>query len=311
MPPDQADSEEGTDAPATEPERSSPRAPRPRRELRVFTLNVHGWHNEESGAWDALVAMLAGIGADVIALQEATKHRVPALAKALGGLNWTARHNCAILSRFALGELPADHTAGTGLRGAPGRKQVKADRSLRFCAAQLTPAEGAPPLVVACLHLDHVRETTRLGQLRAVAEQLEQLGPSTSQIWLGDFNALTRADWHEQEWARLAEHRARNAWEAPVSDLTSLITSPVAACEAPQARARGRPAAAGLGFTDCWRAAAERSGPLGTSRFKTRIDYVYVSPAMAAGAAVARCQHVQTIPHVSDHNAVLATLELR
>ena len=73
----------------------------------------------------------------------------------------------------------------------------------------------------------------------------------------------------------------------------------------------------GLGFTDCWAAAKERSGPAGTSRFATRIDYIYLSPALARGDAerhghtvVERCDHLKAIPIVSDHNGVCATLQL-
>ena len=106
------------------------------RELRVCSLNVHGWHNECS-SWDGLVAMLAAIEADVIALQEATKHRVPALATALGGLHWTHRHNCAILSRFALRGLDAGQASGVGPNGGPNRtKRTKGEAA---------PAPSTPP----------------------------------------------------------------------------------------------------------------------------------------------------------------------
>ena len=53
---------------------------------------------------------------------------------------------------------------------------------------------------------------------------------------------------------------------------------------------------------------AERHGPLGTSRFDTRIDYVWCSPVLAP--AVASCEHVVAIPETSDHNAVMVTFDL-
>ena len=43
--------------------------------LRVATLNVHGWHNESDSSWEGLVHLLQATAPDVVALQEATKHR--------------------------------------------------------------------------------------------------------------------------------------------------------------------------------------------------------------------------------------------
>jgi hypothetical protein len=37
--------------------------------LRLLTLNVHGWHNEEDGSFTKLVALLSSANPDVIALQ--------------------------------------------------------------------------------------------------------------------------------------------------------------------------------------------------------------------------------------------------
>ena len=84
--------------------------------LRVVTLNVHGWHNESDESWDGLVALLLRSQADVVALQEATAHRIPKLAEALGGFYWTTSRNCAILSRLHLSQLPSRQPAGVGSR---------------------------------------------------------------------------------------------------------------------------------------------------------------------------------------------------
>ena len=289
-------------------------------ELSILSLNVHGWHNEEHASWTGLVAMLDAIKPDVIALQEATKHRVPALAKALGNLHWSVRHNCAILSRFELID-PSAITARSVKDSGLGKSRTA---SLRYNTATISPCEGLQ-IEIACVHLDHVRETTRLSQLRAIADH--QLSPHREQrqIWLGDYNALTRSDCSEEMWARIADHRARSSWEAPVSEVSEMMTG------RPQGLAAGRGGGGGggtsangkprrsaplpaLGFTDCWSAAEERNGPLGTSRFNTRIDYIYASPALMKGsdsaAVVRRCDHFETIPHVSDHQAVFATLDL-
>ena len=288
--------------------------------LTVLTLNVHGWHNEEPGAWSGLVSMLQSTNPDVIALQEATKHRVPALARAIGNYHWTVRHNCAILSRFPIGVYPDDNQSSSSLR-ASVPKHISGNRYSRCSVARITPREGLN-VDVCCIHLDHVREPTRLAELRQLVERLLVRDRTACQVWLGDFNALTRSDVTNEEWLAIEDHRARNAWERPVSALTDAITQPTEGCRKRGAAVPDKAAtkaagptsahlASGLGFTDCWCAAQERDGPLGTSRFATRIDYIYCSPALMQHARVARCQHLQTIAaKISDHNGVMATLEL-
>lgn len=308
------------------------------RTLRICTLNVHGWHNEERGAFEGLVRMLAAARPDVIALQEATKRRVPELATALGNLHWTVRHNCAILSSLPLRGFEEGQSSGrgneAGRRGMGGKgstdgKGFKGDKGgkVRNSVATITPRDGLD-VQICCLHLDHVREPTRLVQLDAVAtRQLFGASKPAAQVWLGDLNALTRSDYDDDAWAAIAEHRSDANWEAPQSDVSDVMTGGATSGGGVGGGARRRKrrgANAGsvgkrlgggvrtsLAFTDCWTAAGERAGPLGTSRFATRIDYVYVSPSVAAVAEVKSCEHLKTIPHVSDHNAVLATLEWR
>lgn len=289
--------------------------------LRVCSLNVHGWHHSDESSWSGLIATLTATQPDLILLQEATKHRVPALAGALGDLHWTCRHSCAILSRHKLVAQAAGQSSGFGTQVHHSKpstiKPSSAERGRRFeryCAAIMV-TEGRPPIEVVSLHLDHVVETTRMSQLRDLVEGQFSAARNACQIWAGDFNALTLSDYAEYELLQIADHRARNAWEAPRNDVSEAMTTREAA---PCVRARARNTKRfdaqprGLGFTDCWHAAEARCGPLGTSRFASRIDYVYCSPALMerCEVIVRRCEHLQTIPHVSDHNAVLAELQL-
>jgi endonuclease/exonuclease/phosphatase family metal-dependent hydrolase/SAM-dependent methyltransferase len=309
--------------------------------LSFLSLNVHGWRNEQRvDTFDDLVSMLRATTPDVIALQEASKQRLPALAQALGGMHWTLRNNCAILSRFALTVRESYKTsagggvgkaargsstskkravaAGTYREGANDIKSVQSEKAhvdrlrrgkgsapfKRYCVASITPWEGCA-IDVCCLHLDHVRETTRLEQLRSImAQQLEPDHQRPSrQVWLGDFNSLTRADWDDAEWRRITDQRTRSHWEAPSSDVSRAMTMSSHTSEGSALPA--------LAFTDCWRAAEERRGPLGTSRFGTRIDYIFCSPAFMRSVAVHQCEHHQTTPQVSDHNAVRTLLVRR
>ena len=273
--------------------------------LTVATLNVHGWHNESDSSWEGLVHLLQATAPDVVALQEATKHRVPALADALGGLHWLVRHNCALLSRYHLTPIGLGHTGGKARYQSgrfASRKELKHDRRTRHCAARVCLGSEEDPIEVdiVCLHLDHVREPTRLSELAKLVVHLSELtalAPTPHRILTGDFNALTRDDYTAVEWARIADVRARNAWEAPVSEVTAAMT-----------RAPTKAATLGLQMVDACRdfVAANAHGPCTpTSRFDTRIDYVYLSHALAGGGVTAYECH-NCMPDISDHNLVLA-----
>ena len=204
--------------------------------LRVATLNVHGWHNEERDSWDLLVQLLSRVNADVIALQEATKHRVPALAAALeaatgGGTqyHWLCRSNCAILSRFALKSTAPGQVSGVGLQ-QQGRSPSKVEQrkmcKTRHCVGSICWHDDTWVEVV-CVHPSHVREPTRLSEVANLVVYLQENGGmqrASRHTMLGDFNALTRADYTQAEWGHIADVRARNAWEAPVSELTDVMT---------------------------------------------------------------------------------------
>lgn len=68
---------------------------------------------------------------------------------------------------------------------------------------------------------------------------------------LGDFNALTKSDYSEKEWRDIKTVRENDNWELPVEDLTLEIKKQ---------------------YHDCL---AEKGIIKNTSRFDTRIDYIY------------------------------------
>ena len=116
--------------------------------LRVLSLNVHGWHNADKSSWEGLITMLKAMQPDVVALQEATKHRVPELAHELGDMHWTTRNNCAILSRL---QLYVEHDQ---VRGC-GRKKEERSGYAGKCKAAGAPlvTETGPFSALAVLRL--------------------------------------------------------------------------------------------------------------------------------------------------------------
>lgn len=302
-------------------EMTSPR----RAALRVGTLNVHGWSNRD-GKWTVteITELLRSADLDVIALQEATAHRVPELAHALGDMHWVAAHNNAILTRVRCEPTDPWMRSGRGLKNSrrarqvPTKKRVGLDQqNVRFVGAVLHP-DGESPLdalhVVGC-HLDHVSEPRRISQLCALHDHVAAGaagGDADGRGWppsllCGDFNALARSDYTDRQWATIAAVRQRNSWERPVTALTDLAVG------AEQTRHVGAHGGArrmmhGLGLVDTRKAARRVEGPLSSCRFDTRIDYVLASPELVcACGGVETCEHVVAIPHASDHNLVVAT----
>lgn len=302
--------------------------------LRILTLNVHGWHNEERQSWDLLLSTLIAASPDIIALQEATAHRIPPLAKALDNMNWTVCHNCAILTRFKLSPRQAHQVSGTGIQresrtkknNASGKKtgcQATKAKDVcqfdRFCVATVTVPNGLD-VSVFCVHLDHRSETRRLSQMHSLCAQYPMLcDAGTANMLLGDFNALTASDFTYEAWEKVSQHRLLNNWEAPVCEVTFTLTGPTSyqrpgsQAMFPRRLKQGKQTKIPvMAFHDCWSRALKCEGPVGTSRFATRIDYIYLSPKMAEWVALLSCKHIETIrANISDHNAVLATLNLK
>ena len=78
-------------------------------------------------------------------------------------------------------------------------------------------------LDVVSVHLDHRSEPRRLAEISGLFSAMEGL-TREQQVLMGDFNALTRRDYDEQEWQEIVDVRGRNSWENPVSEVTTWLT---------------------------------------------------------------------------------------
>jgi endonuclease/exonuclease/phosphatase family metal-dependent hydrolase len=141
-------------------------------------------------------------------------------------------------------------------------------------------------LYLTCLHLDHRKEPTRLEQIRAIRQELDNIFTSDHcQIWTGDYNALTKEDYTGQNWQNITDIRARNGWELPQIDVTSRMKKD-------------------YGFKDTW-AMVGCPRPIKTCRFDTRIDYIYANPKLLSLYDVQNVLHIDDTS--SDHNMVKTT----
>ena len=75
------------------------------------------------------------------------------------------------------------------------------------------------------MHLDYRDETIRLKEIRTIKQKLDSLLPqpetigSSMHIWAGDFNALTKENYNDNQWSQITKVRLDNKWESPQKDV--------------------------------------------------------------------------------------------
>ena len=145
-------------------------------------------------------------------------------------------------------------------------------------------SKGLGKIVVTCLHLHHAKRDKRLREIEIIQDDLgnANLMVDIEHIMAGDFNALTRTDYTENEWQEIGRIRSQNRWEKCFTDETDYVKN-------------------SMGFRDCKDLVLnDIEGPLSTCKFNTRIDYIFYK-----GNAFG-CQKIQHFDSdTSDHNAVV------
>ena len=68
------------------------------------------------------------------------------------------------------------------------------------------------------------QQLKEMSKIESIKKKLDNFLPvKSSQIWTGDFNALTKGDYAEDEWERITNVRKKNQWESPKTDLTKKV----------------------------------------------------------------------------------------
>jgi endonuclease/exonuclease/phosphatase family metal-dependent hydrolase len=131
-------------------------------------------------------------------------------------------------------------------------------------------------------HLDHISEDVRLKQLDTVLRFCQEF--RKPHILMGDFNALTREDYTDDEWQELVEERRCRRWELPEHKVTSVMKE--------------------SGYRDAWLESGncEKRRTAHVSNPKYGIDYFWLSSDWPTGS-VQCCQIIQDM--ASDHFPVL------
>ena len=264
------------------------------RGLRIGTLNVHGFCDAGGGySMDRLVELVKAADVDVLGLQEVhsdycrrgpRRKALEALAED-SGMRYVAECIPTFLGNAIISRLPLANVRTVVMRHT-------ADHLRCALTADITAPDGSA-VRFATLHLNHMKEPTRLEQWRdALPTVLRDDDRRVPSVLVGDFNALCRADYTAAEWERVTTVRERGRWESPRTELTAAV--------------------AAAGYTDLYHAAKGAKlfkGDLSTCAYDTRIDYVWASPSFAATWRVARYEHIATT--ATDHSLVVADLVRR
>ena len=238
--------------------------------LHIGTLNVHEWSNElNQYSLIDLTLILKQSRLDVIGLQETDEKPLPKLVEQLGGYNYIYHNKTAILSKH------------------PIKKHTCQNTKERFVSGLIKLPGESPPIFVTCVHLDYQREPTRIKEIRHIMTNINTQISKHPGLIMGDFNSVTRADYSDHEWENVIEGRRLTKWEYPVSELTTRITSDD-----------------NWGLSDIRSIASNILGPLGTCRFNTRIDYIYVNKMFRQVWDTYQIKHSVTMPIATDHNLV-------
>jgi len=280
--------------------------------MRIVTYNIHGWRTADGKPnLDGVTAVLRGIDADIIGLNEVFYPRVvegddrpalEALAARLGMhfvfgpcLRWPAEQDMparaygnALLSRWPIVASSAHHLTPKE-EDKDGLLAGKEQRGLLEARILLPTGRTFTAYVT---HLDHTDEAARALQVRVARTWLGR-DRNRPHLLMGDFNAVSRWDWPEDRLAALRDQPTRQRGNVAGDGKGPQV---VEAMEK-------------AGYVDLYR----RFGDPGAVTFPTedwpiRIDYLFASPALAP--RVTACAIWTQADGVSDHRPVLADITL-
>lgn len=239
--------------------------------IRLATFNVHEWTNGlHKYSLQSIVKLIISSNIDILALQETTETQLQKI-KALNIYNYIHYKDCAILSKF------------------PIKKHKPSKHVERFINADIVLPNNLPVLNITCLHLDYETEPTRIKELQNIMNYIDDKTKIYPSIVLGDFNSLTQKDYNKKEWQDISDIRKINMWEKPVSDITNMMTQK-------------------YNYYDTRNIAIQKTGDLYTCRFHTRIDYIYCNHLLHNKFHIKKCEHINAIPDISDHNLIVTSI---
>jgi exonuclease III len=132
-------------------------------------------------------------------------------------------------------------------------------------------------ITIYVTHLNNVSESKRLQEWKIIQSFIDI---TENHYILGDFNALTKSDYTDNEWLNIASIRKLSNWEIPTNELTLKILEE---------------------YHDCVK---EKGIIKSTSRYNTRIDYIYTKQ-------IDLVHHAEILNiEGSDHKPVICDVQL-
>jgi endonuclease/exonuclease/phosphatase family metal-dependent hydrolase len=240
--------------------------------MRICTFNVHLWTDKgDRSNTAAVIRLLRGLDCDVVALNEvlAEGAQLAEVARELG-------------MHHALGKASWLGNALLSKRPLHDVETVAITRGYEEARSALiaTVEDAAGQRFDVCsTHLAPQHESTRLGQLANLRRALERRAPA--HLVMGDFNALRLSDYAPAALDALRATRAAREREEPRGEVVEVAPA-------------------------VHRLDAFRDGELATCWAGTRIDYVWMSPALLDARRVRGATHVEN--DASDHLPVVVDL---
>lgn len=272
-------------------------------QVRVLTYNIHHWEGTDGKVDVARVAeVIRATAADIVALNEVyhpalwperSQPALPAMAEMLGmgwvfgkatEYPWQGQAGLIGYGNACLSRWPIRAYAVHRLPLIPDREP----RSLLETRVELPDGR---PLTVYVTHLDHQSETARLMQLQA-ALQWTLRDRGQPHLLLGDLNALSSADFPAPE-----------RWQ----EMVAFAAAKGVTLEEPKVV----PHLLRAGYLDCFAQAGEGEAPTWpTTAAWMRIDYIFISSALAPKLRRCRRWDIPPAEIASDHFPVFAVFEL-
>jgi len=261
--------------------------------VKVASYNIHGWVDaDHESNLERVVDVVNKHDPDILCLQEVYAcWELPCLLEFLRKtfFEYTLRwEGCAILSKkkFILEEFSGGKDGLTYHRLLPKAPGFEFNRP-RYLTAEVKTEEGDLLFYLTCIHLVPKYSELRFEEIVRISEDLTPLfHEDKPQLWCGDFNTLSRKDYSDDEWDEIVAIRRKNGRKAPLNNVVETIEK--------------------LGFTDNWTRAG-KPAPRTTSRFNTRVDYVFTSGAFDSNWSLKSFNHYPY--EASDHSFVVAEFD--
>ena len=243
--------------------------------MKICTFNIHNFTNSDCiDSTDNLVTLINKNNYDIIALQEVTDEKDLKLFVKKLKLEYNYlynRHN-ALLSIYSI------------------KNNLNKNTKERYTSCLLTISKNFI-LNVLNIHLNYKCEYIRIEEIRKIFSSSNKYINKYPTIVMGDFNALTKEDYSNKELVHIIKERKYSKWETPVYDLTNTIKDEYK-------------------FKDT-RMLSNKTGDNGTSRFNTRIDYIFINDSLKDLLINIDNNHIHLLNKISDHNLVELCLKLK